>query len=72
MSEEEKQYKVVVHLTDGTKLEVFGAVSATDLIGFYRCMGAKESRVKFPTAADTMQFLPANSVLRFEATGEYE
>lgn len=72
VAEEEKTYKVTMHLTNGDVFEVHDPVPASDLLRAYECLGAKESRIKFPTAPDTMHFLPAKSILRIEAVGEFE
>lgn len=72
MTTQEQTYKVTFHLIDGTKLEASIPVGANDLMEIYGCLDAKESRVKFPTAPDTLQLMPASSVLRIEAVGEFE
>jgi len=68
----EETYKVTVHLIDGTKLKVSTPITGPELMEVYRGLGAKQSRLKFPTHKGTMQFLPASSVLRIEAKGTFE
>lgn len=71
---EEKTYKVTVYLVNGTKLKCHKPVAASDVLAVYRCLGNEggDGRIKIPTAPDTMQYLPATSVLRIEAVGEFE
>ena len=72
MNTEEETYKVTIHLIDGTSLKVSAPVTATEMMETYRVLGMPEGRIKAPTAGDTMQFLPASSVLRIEAKGSFE
>ena len=73
MNAKEETYKVTVHLIDGTKLESDIPVEASQLMAIYAILGRDDGgRIKFPTRADTMQFLPASSVLRIEAKGSFE
>lgn len=70
--EEEKEYKIKVYLINGDVFDVYGTVSASDLIKVYESMGQAEGRMQFPTAPDVMHFLPTSSLLRLEATGDFE
>lgn len=72
MTTQEETYKVTVHLINGERLKVSTPVSATELVESYRALGTSGGRIKFPTSWDTMQLLPASSVLRIEAKGEFE
>lgn len=71
MNTETKTFELAVYLIDGTKLMVHGTVSEAELITVYKCLGAEDSRIKVPTGPKTVQFLPARSVLRIEATGDF-
>lgn len=71
-SDEGKEFKVTIHLVNGDAFEVYGMVPAEDLTEVYQCLNTPEGRIKFPTAPDTMHFLPATSVLRIEAVGDFD
>lgn len=71
---EEETYKMTVWLIDGTKIKVYGPQLASSVQKFYECIGVSSttsSRVKVPTGPNKMQFIPASSVLRFEAVGNF-
>lgn len=68
---EEETYKVTIYLIDGTRHKVYGPQWASSLQKLYECLGAENSRVKFPTGPNKMQLLPASSVLRVEAVGNF-
>ena len=72
MTNEEETYKVTIHLINGTKHRVSYPVTATELGKIYKTLGTNESRIKYPTRGNVMQFLPASSVLRIEAKGRFE
>lgn len=70
--EDEHEYKVTMHLTNGDVFEIYGTVSASDLLEVYRGLGSADGRIKFPTSPTEMHFLPATSVFRIEAVGNFD
>lgn len=72
MTAKEETYTLTVHLIDGTKHRVSYPVTATDLTDMYKVLGMDEGRIRYPTNAHTMHFMPTTSVLRLEATGDFD
>lgn len=72
MTTKEETYKVTVHLIDGTKHKVYLPATSSEMTHMYELLSDGEGRIKYPTAADTIQFVPMRSILRIEAKGDFE
>lgn len=72
MTTKEETYKVTVHLIDGTKHKVYLPVTTSEMMDMYQLLSDGEGRIKYPTAADTIQFVLVRSILRIEAKGDFE
>jgi hypothetical protein len=69
---EDRKFQIIVHLINGEKLECSIPVGREEIQSTYQVLGEKGGKIKIPTAPNTMQFLPATSVLRIEAVGPWE